>query len=335
MKTILSDKIKCIYDIGNNKYLFCIDENNQIIYDNTNNKIVKKFNNIMRITGGFYKKLSYDSYGFNSLVELNNNYYNFICDSSLNYIILNIIKIDGNTFEYKKYDSQKYSSYSQKLTPYCEKIQGVKNTFIISYHIYDNNDQKQYYIVLLGTKFNNIEQYCGNLNQITTDGKKIVIHETNNNKYLIYDSIETKLLYSIDNIGFINNFMIYDRNNNEIIKFGDSGNTGNLINIKFDNKNIYLTAIRNIFDTYECVISDCPSSKLFNTIDKLYDGISDALNNLNNLSHEIIENENEIILIINYEHKYLKEEYKFILIRTNLDRISILEQKVNYLLNYN
>lgn len=195
MKTILSDKIKCIYDIGNNKYLFCIDQNNQIIYDNTNNKIVKKFNNIMRITGGFYKRLSIDSYGFDSLVELNNNYYNFICDSSLNYIILNIIKIDGNTFEYKKYDSQKYSSYSQKLIPNCEKLQGVKNTFIISYHIYDNNDQKQYYIVLLGTKFNNIEQYCGNLNQITTDGKKIVIHETNNNKYLIYDSIETKLLY--------------------------------------------------------------------------------------------------------------------------------------------
>jgi len=327
MEIIIDKQIEHIYYIGNDKYLLCINENDQMIYDKITNKIIMKFYNIIKLNNGYHDKNTLNSFGSNSLVKINNNYYNTTYNISENSIDFNIIKIDGKTFEYVKYFSEKYLSHSIIYPPCFLSFKTIKNTLIISYYIYNPSNVITSKIILLGTKIKNIKHHNGTLTETTSDETKIVIQEKDTNKYLIYDSIETKLLHSVDNIIFIDNNIIYD--NNKIIQFNNPYN----INIKFDNKNIYLTTIRNIFYTYECVISDCPSSKLFNTIDQLYDGISDALNNLNNLSYKIYEYENEIMLIINYDNKYLKVEHKFVLTKVQLDKINILELKVNYLYN--
>lgn len=106
------------------------------------------------------------------------------------------------------------------------------------------------------------------------------------------------------------------------------------IDIKFNNDEIILSTVKHIFDKYECRIKQLPKSNIIDTLAKLYDILNDVLAGLSgdSIYIEIEDSTKPLVrLVINY--KYLVERHEFVLNKVLTDQMSILDNKVNWLID--
>lgn len=184
------------------------------------------------------------------------------------------------------------------------------------------------------------------------------VYRCHSNKYLVMTTNVDTILHVYDVINqvlVVNNLaldikadklevvgeIVYNVNNNGaagakpvyVIKLNPSQPRFPLeIQMNESDDEIVLSTIKNVYDTYECRIKTMPSSKIIDSVEQLYEILTDAFNGTcgNSISMSVDENTPKVILVINY--KYLVEKHEFILQRTVTDPMGIMDNKLNYLM---
>ena len=95
---------------------------------------------------------------------------------------------------------------------------------------------------------------------------------------------------------------------------------------------ITLALTKNLFDKYVCVITFPPSSKIIDTMDILYDILTDVLNGGDTETIKTKLDDEKLVLTLTIDYKYVNEIHRFVFTPLLADRLDLLETKVNYLL---
>lgn len=257
-----------------------------------------------------------------------------------NYIYFFDVDPNNNKFNFKYLDMLKLKSKKVLLDDfkwngnYSYKVNGYIYAFV-------NNEK----IIIMNIKTLEYHQIS---NKYQCHNDKYVVM-TNNRLIDVFDVISQKMIvnalpfnYDISSMNIIGDIVvitfIQNAQTNQkkvyILKLKpNQPKFGIDIKIKLIENEIILSTIKNIFDKYECKISNLPKSNIIDTVEKLYEMLMDALNGIcgDNIWIEIENNDDiKLTLVINY--KYLVERHNFNFKKVITNEIEILNNKINYIM---
>lgn len=119
-----------------------------------------------------------------------------------------------------------------------------------------------------------------------------------------------------------------------LTKTDDTTNTINF-STTFKNNKIIITA-KDRFNEYDCTLDTYESYKFLNSMEMMYEIIKDAIDATDNnvtMTYSSLDDKLEVEITINI--KYIMDKINFVLIKKAMDKLEIMDKKINYLYDVN